>query len=207
MPEMDGFETAERIRNRFGPMNQIIILLTSDDAERKIRRSRELGIAANLVKPVKRKELRDAITVALGRAAPAAETALRPEQREAKPLRILLVEDNEDNQILFAAFLKNTAHQVVTTENGKEGVEEYISGNYDLVFMDMEMPIMDGYEATRLIRGHESKNNKKPVPIIALTAHALKGKEQESLYAGCTTHMTKPFKKADLIKTIERYGQ
>ena len=91
-------------------------------------------------------------------------------------------------------------------ENGRVGVEKYFSGKYDMVFMDMEMPVMDGYEATRMIRKEESESNLKPVPIIALTAHALKGKEQESLEAGCTSHMTKPFKKQALLDTITKYA-
>lgn len=206
MPGMDGFETAEQIKTRFGHLNQTMMLLTSDDTERHFRRSKELGIAANLVKPVKRKDLRDAIEVALGGAAPGEVILVEEEKKEAKPLHILLVEDNQDNQLLFAAFMKDTPHQVVIAENGKAGVEKYATGSYDLVFMDMEMPVMDGYEATRVIRKQESEMNKKPVPIIALTAHALKGKEQESFAAGCTNHMTKPFKKAELLETVRVYS-
>ena len=206
MPGMDGFDTAEQIKTRFGHLNQTMMLLTSDDTERHFRRSKELGIVANLVKPIKRRDLREAIGIALGKAAPPPEEMREEKKEEERPLEILLVEDNEDNRLLFSAFLKTTPHHVDIAENGKIGVEKYISGRYDLVFMDMEMPVMDGYDATRMIRTWESDNNRKPMPIIALTAHALKGKAQESLDAGCTSHMTKPFKKKELLETIQRHS-
>ncbi len=207
MPEMDGFETAEQIKNRFGHIDHTVMLLTSDDAERHFKRSRELGISANLVKPIKRLELKEAIEMALGKASVevAAVGEKKTEAEEIPPLKILLVEDNEDNQILFSYYLKKSSHQVDISENGKIGLEKYKSGTYDLVFMDMEMPVMDGYEATRRIREWEVEYNVAPVPIIALTAHALRGKEQESLDAGCTAHMTKPFKKKELFKAIAEY--
>lgn len=125
---------------------------------------------------------------------------------ETKPLKILLVEDNPENRVLFCLFLKGTPHQVDTAENGKIAIEKYQSGAYDLVFMDMEMPVMNGYDATRHIRRWEREQNRKQVPIIALTAHALKVFQQESLEAGCTAHLTKPFWKEGLFKLIEQYS-
>ena len=160
----------------------------------------------NLLKPVKRGDLREAIEITLGTAVPTGHELLQEKKEIEKPLQILLMEDNEDNQTLFKAFLKDSPHQVVIAENGKVGVEQYLSGRYDLVFMDMEMPVMDGYDATRMIRKQEHENNQIPVPIIALTAHALKGKEQESFDAGCTSHMTKPFKKKELLEAITKYA-
>ena len=206
MPGMDGFETAQQIKTRFGRLDQTIMLLTSDDTERHFRRSKEVGIMTNLLKPVKRGDLREAIEITLGTAVPTGHELLQEKKEIEKPLQILLMEDNEDNQTLFKAFLKDSPHQVVIAENGKVGVEQYLSGRYDLVFMDMEMPVMDGYDATRMIRKQEHENNQIPVPIIALTAHALKGKEQESFDAGCTSHMTKPFKKKELLEAITKYA-
>jgi len=206
MPGMDGFDTAHEIKTRFGHLNQTMMLLSSDDTERNFRRSKELGIVSNLLKPIRRRDLREAIEVALGKAAPAADEVLKKKKEEAGPQQILLVEDNADNQLLFSAFLKQTPHRVDIAENGKVGVEKFTTGEFDLVFMDMEMPVMDGYTATRMIRKWESEKNRNPVPIIALTAHALKGKEQESLKSGCTSHMTKPFKKNELLETIAKHS-
>ena len=131
----------------------------------------------------------------------------KPEtEKKVEPLRILLVEDSQDNQLLFTLFLKKTPHQVDVAENGKIGVEKYTAETYDLVFMDMEMPVMDGLTATRAIRKWEQENNAQPVPIVALTAHAFRGKDQETLEAGCNSYMTKPFKKVELLETLNRYA-
>jgi len=206
MPGMDGFETAGHIKQRFGRLNHTVMLLTSDDTDRQVSRVKELGIAAHIIKPVTRQKLKASIEICLGKA-PIAEEVRKEEkpsdEQVVRPLRILLVEDNQDNQLLFTFYLKRTPHQVIVAENGKIGVEKYTDKTFDVVFMDMEMPVMDGLAATRAIREWERQNNVRQVPIIALTAHALKGKEQESLEAGCTGHMTKPFKKAELLAAIK----
>ena len=100
------------------------------------------------------------------------------------------------------AYLKKSPYRIDIAENGKIGVEKFISGEYDLVLMDMQMPIMDGYDATRAIRKWEREKGKKETPIVALTAHAHKEYEQKSLDAGCTVHLTNPSKKARLIEAI-----
>ena len=124
-----------------------------------------------------------------------------------KPLRILLAEDNENNRLLFGFYLKDTPYHTDIAENGKICVEKYTDGQYDIVFMDIDMPIMDGYQATDAIRKWEKERSLLPVPIIALTAHALKGKKQESLDAGCTDYMAKPFKKRELLKILKKYSE
>jgi len=121
---------------------------------------------------------------------------------DQRALRLLLVEDSPDNQLLIQAYLKKTACQIEIAENGEIAVEKFKSGRYDLVLMDMQMPVMDGYTATRAIRRWEAENRLAPTPVIALTAYALKEDEQKSLDAGCTAHLTKPVKKAVLIETI-----
>ncbi|MCG9969046.1 PAS domain S-box protein [Pelotomaculum terephthalicicum JT] len=121
---------------------------------------------------------------------------------DQRALRLLLVEDSPDNQLLIQAYLKKTACQIEIAENGEIAVEKFKSGKYDLVLMDMQMPVMDGYTATRAIRRWEAENRLAPTSVIALTAYALKEDEQKSLDAGCTTHLTKPVKKAILMKTI-----
>lgn len=137
-------------------------------------------------------------------------------------LRILLVEDSEDNRLLIQLYLQRLPYRLDVAENGKEGVEKFKSGNYDLVLMDMQMPVMDGYSATAEIRRWESErrvdmhNNLeaenlgkegRDTPIIALTAHAFNEDVKRSLGAGCTAHLTKPIKKDILLAAIAQYSQ
>jgi signal transduction histidine kinase/ActR/RegA family two-component response regulator len=122
-----------------------------------------------------------------------------------KALKILLVEDSEDNRLLIIQYLKKMPYQVNVAENGKIALQMVESGNYDLVLMDLEMPVMDGYTATREIRKFEAKNKKEPMPIVALTAHALKEYEEKSLGSGCTAHVNKPIKKDKLLEVIHEY--
>lgn len=115
---------------------------------------------------------------------------------------ILLVDDSADNRLLVQAFLKNTPYRIDIAADGEEAVHKFTSGKYDLVLMDMQMPVMDGYRATRAIREWESQEGLEPTPIIALTAHALQEEIQKSLEAGCNAHVSKPIKKGILIKAI-----
>ena len=124
-----------------------------------------------------------------------------PEAQQA--LRILLVEDFVDNRMLVQSYLKSTPYQIEIAENGEIAVEKYMSGQYDLVLMDMQMPVMDGYTATREIRKWETEHSVRPKPIIALTANALKEDARRSLDAGCTAHLTKPIKKTPLLQAID----
>ncbi|MDF9407869.1 response regulator [Pelotomaculum isophthalicicum JI] len=126
---------------------------------------------------------------------------------DQRALRILLVEDSPDNQLLVQAYLKKTAYQIEIAENGEIAVEKFKSGKYDLVLMDMQMPVMDGYTATRTIRKWEAENRLAPTPVVALTAYALKEDARKSLDAGCTAHLTKPVKKSILLETIREYSQ
>ena len=126
---------------------------------------------------------------------------------EVRPLRILLVEDAKENRIVVKAFLKKTPHTIEVAENGKVGIDKFLSGEYDLVLMDMRMPVMDGYTATGEIRKWESENQKVPTPIIALTAHALMEDRQKCLDAGCTDYLPKPLKKQDLLDKILEYSE
>jgi signal transduction histidine kinase/CheY-like chemotaxis protein len=119
-----------------------------------------------------------------------------------RALRILLVEDSEDNRMLIQAYLRNTPHQITVAENGEIAVRKFVAGNYDLILMDMQMPMMDGYAATKAIRKWQSEQGVSPTAIIALTAYALKEEVQKSLDAGCSAHISKPIKKAQLLQAI-----
>ncbi|NGZ28037.1 MAG: response regulator [Magnetococcales bacterium] len=121
-------------------------------------------------------------------------------------LRILLVDDAEDNQMLIRTFLKNTPHHLVMADNGEMAVRKVQCEPFDLVFMDVQMPVMDGYTATRLIRQWEREQDRKPLSIIALTAHALEGEAEQSRAAGCDLYLSKPIKKQRLLEIIGQIG-
>ncbi len=211
MPGMDGFETAAKIKDRFAHMQQTLMMLTSEESSRDISRAREIGIAIYLVKPVKRKDLKEAIQRALGKTGPPVEEGVEEQKEEEvpgiRPLNILLVEDAKENQIVVKAYLRKMPHTIDIGENGRVGVDKFVSGRYDLVLMDMRMPVMDGYAATREIRKWEMENGKDATPIIALTAHALADDRQKCLDAGCTDYLTKPLKKVDLLKKLSEYSR
>ncbi|HIJ57253.1 MAG TPA: PAS domain S-box protein [Deltaproteobacteria bacterium] len=129
----------------------------------------------------------------------------KKEQVDLKPVQILLVEDTIDNQLLVKSYLKMTPYQIDIAENGLEAVKMFPLKKYDLVLMDIQMPVMDGYTATKEIRMWEIRQNAKVTPILALTAFATHEDAQKSLAAGCTDHLTKPIKKAKLLETIKTY--
>ncbi len=128
------------------------------------------------------------------------------EAEDLRPLQILLVEDSEDNRFLIQSYLNKTPYRLDIAENGEVAVEKFKTFTYDLVLMDVQMPVMDGYTATRVIRKWERKHNKQKTPIIAFTAHAMKEDIQKSREAGCNFHLTKPVKKGTLLKTINDYA-
>jgi PAS domain S-box-containing protein len=142
-----------------------------------------------------------------------AETAPRgPAEPEAtpaeRPLKILLVEDNPDNRLLIQSYLKKLAHGLDTAVNGQEALDRVRGGaGYDVILMDVQMPVMDGYTATRLIREWERGEGLRPAVIVALTAHAMQEDRQKSLDAGCDDHLTKPIKKQEMLSALQEYGR
>lgn len=138
-------------------------------------------------------------------AAPPSENRLEASSPEQRPLKILLVDDSEDNRLLARTYLKGDAYRIDEAVNGEEAVALFQSGPYDLVLMDMQMPVMDGYAATRGIRRWEEEQGRSRTPIVALTAYALKEDAAKSEEAGCDTHLTKPIKKAVLIEAIRQW--
>ena len=209
MPGMDGFEVVKNMKQGLGVADMTIMMLTSDNRTEDIARCQESGIFRYLVKPVKRSELLQAISTALGfvqasaeESTPVGGPAIPEDQRS---LRILLAEDSQHNRFLIQSYLKNTLYQLDIAENGEIAVGQFTSGEYDLVLMDVQMPVMDGYTATKAIREWEKEQGVEPTPIIALTAHALNEDAQKSLDAGCTDHVTKPINRVLLMETIYEY--
>ncbi|MBF0283544.1 MAG: PAS domain-containing protein [Magnetococcales bacterium] len=122
------------------------------------------------------------------------------------PMNLLLVDDSKDNQVLLRTFLKNSPHRLTMSDNGEDAVRRVREETFDLVIMDVQMPRMDGYTATRLIRQEEQETRRPRVPIIALTAHALEGEAERSREAGCDLYLTKPIKKQRLMTVIQQFG-
>ena len=122
------------------------------------------------------------------------------------PLKILLVDDSEDNRLLVNTFLKDTVHTLDFAENGEEAIEMFTATDYDLVLMDIQMPVLDGYEATRIIRKWEEDNSKSKIPIIAFTAYALKEEVEKCMKVGFSDHLAKPVKKKDLLEIIGKHS-
>lgn len=205
MPGLSGFDVIERIRADATLHDLTIIVLTSDRWADDIARTYDLGLGGYLVKPIRRSDLRQTIGIALGRnrlttPTPAVNTSQVP--APTVPLRILLVEDSQDNQVLIQSYLKQTPHRLELADDGHIGVAKFQNGHYDVILMDMQMPVMDGLTATKTIRRWERAQGLPPVRIIALTALALKEETARILRAGCDAHMTKPVTKATLLETL-----
>jgi CheY-like chemotaxis protein len=204
MPGMDGFELAEYIHNEPRLNTPAMIMMTSDSFNTDMDRVRKLGISDYLLKPVKRSDLRGVIEKTLQPGKPPQEVkkARAHTYDHLRPLTLLLVEDAENNRMLIRSYLKKTPFRLEEAQNGRIALEKFKNGHYDLVLMDMQMPVMDGYTATREIRNWESKQNLDGTPVIALTAHVFKEDVEKSMAAGCNSHLTKPVRKDDLIHAI-----
>ncbi len=205
MPVVDGFHLAEQIKKDDQLGSTVILMLTSGDGPGDIARCRDVGGAAYLIKPIKQSELFDAIVVSLGITElvdPAATSAEGAEQRPMPQLRILLAEDSYVNQRLAEGLLTKWGHDVTVVNNGREAVSEVESGSFDLVLMDIQMPEMDGYQATSLIRKREGPTGQH-IPIVAMTAHAMKGDREECLAAGMDDYVSKPIRQLELRRVVE----
>lgn len=128
-----------------------------------------------------------------------------PTADAGKPIRVLAVEDSAANLYLIQCYLKAPSFQLDTASNGVIAVQKFQSGEYDVVLMDVQMPVMDRYTATRMIRAWEVEHQKRQTPVLALTAHSLEEQQQESLAAGCNAHLVKPVHKAALLEAIQTF--
>jgi PAS domain S-box-containing protein len=210
MPGMDGFELTERIRHSPHPSTATIMMLTSAGHRGDAARCQELGVAAYLLKPIRQSELREAIARVLGAreqkgAIPlitryTLQDALEP----SAALRVLLAEDNRVNQRLATRLLEKRGHSVVVAGDGREALGAIEKESFDLVLMDLQMPEMDGFEATTSIRERE-KGGGTHLPIVALTAHAMKGDREKCLAAGMDGYLTKPIRPPELDEILKKY--
>ncbi|MDX2150284.1 MAG: response regulator [Bryobacteraceae bacterium] len=205
MPGMDGFEVAERMRSATVAYRPVIMMLTSDERPGSGARSRELGVSTWLTKPLTQKELLKAICEAL-RPGCTDQRATAHRQHHTKrakrSLRVLVAEDNKVNQVVTANMLTQVGHVPVVVENGAEAVTILQREAFDVVLMDMQMPVMGGSEATARIRENE-RSTGGHIPIIALTAGALKGDNEKCLAAGMDGYLAKPVRRDLLLKELE----
>jgi PAS domain S-box-containing protein len=203
MPDMDGFAVAGEIGREAGLARPTVMMLTSADRKGDAARCRELGMAAYLVKPVKPAELNLAIAAAL----PAAPKAVTPDTPAAaaepavRPLRVLLAEDNPVNQRYAVRLLEKLGHAVTVANHGAEAVAHWERRPFDLVLMDVQMPEMDGFEATAAIRERELGAARR-TPIVAMTAHAMKGDRERCIANGMDDYTSKPVQRADLLRVL-----
>ncbi|MDW8103777.1 MAG: response regulator [Armatimonadota bacterium] len=206
MPEMDGLEVARRMRQEPAAAGSKLILLSSIGSLSR-QDVQQAGVDVWLTKPVRRSQLYNALCEAVGLCSgtSTADTAPSVEQR-ASGVRVLLVEDNEINRKLAIRMLERLGCSVEVATNGREAVEMSAQRAYDIVFMDVQMPEMDGFEATRLIRQREQTQGGKHLPIIAMTAHAMEGDRERCLAAGMDDYLSKPVKLDLLAKMVEQWN-
>jgi CheY-like chemotaxis protein/HPt (histidine-containing phosphotransfer) domain-containing protein len=195
MPEMSGFDFVDNLRADEELSGTQVIALTSGGRDGDNLIMDRLQILERLMKPVKQSELFDAVVRLLGVTAPEDATTY-PEQELGPPqacLRVLLAEDNVINQRLAVGVLSKYGHHVTVVNNGQEAVNALEKADFDVVLMDVQMPVMDGYEATQQIRLAEQASGRH-IPIIAMTAHAMKGDREKCIAAGMDEYIPKPIR-------------
>ena len=217
MPGIDGFTVMEKIKSGGWLKDTAVIILTSVGQKGDAARFKELGVSAYLTKPVKQSSLLAAIRETLKK------KSIKPdEMQEAEPdkkteplitqytirearqkVNILLAEDNKVNQMLVLKLLQKQGYRATLAENGKKAVEAIKKGGFDLVFMDIQMPVMGGVEATKEIR--EWEKHTTHIPIVALTANAMEGDREKYLEAGMDDYLAKPFKREDVLKMVSKW--
>jgi two-component system, sensor histidine kinase and response regulator len=213
MPEMNGFQVVEQLNTASDRKELSVIMMTSDHWADDIARTYDLGLGGYLIKPIRRADLLQTIGIALNR-----KNGLPPPTAPSEALntssgvstrqfQVLLVEDSPDNQLLIRSYLKKTDYLLDVADHGGIAVEKCKTTHYDLILMDIQMPVMDGCTATKAIRSWERDHDLPSTPIIALTALALREEGTRILEAGCNTHVTKPVKKSTLLEILHAYKE
>lgn len=230
MPDMDGVELAKAIRETYSPQVLPIVMLTSSQQSNLSQQKSESGIQHSVSKPIRQGELRSILAGLLeapkeGIAAqkprdtmtpptpptefmqvvPNAPTEPGSEAGDERKIRVLLAEDNPINQMLAKAMLSKLGAEMILAKNGEEALSLYQENPVDLVLMDCQMPVMDGYVATSRIREWENQANSPRIPVIALTANVLEGERERCIAAGMDDYLAKPYSQAQLRETIDRW--
>jgi two-component system sensor histidine kinase/response regulator len=206
MPQMDGFQLVEHIRQSPSLQTATVLMLSSANSAEDAARARELGLSSYLIKPVRRSALLSAITEALVGSPEFVEESVRPAApARAKALKVLVAEDNAVNRKLASSILQRAGHTAILVTNGREAVDAMERERFDVVLMDVQMPVMGGFEATRLIREREAGLGRR-TPIIAVTAHAMKGDREACFEAGMDGFAPKPIHSVKLLEMLDRLG-
>jgi len=206
MADSAGFKLARQIRQNPRLATAAVMMLSSMGSADEIKQCQQLGIDRYLVKPVGQSELLNAVLGRLDALAPAAPAPTPGgSRRSARSLRVLLGEDNAVNREVATLALRKLGHEVVVAGNGQEVLDALARDRFDLVFIDVQMPVLDGLEATAQIRRREQGGASRRVPVIGLTAHAMKGDREQALAAGMDDYLTKPLRLDDLAVMVEKW--
>jgi PAS domain S-box-containing protein len=229
MPEMDGFEMTQIIREKEAMHEIKIVMMSSLDCNNQLRKAKKIGIDLYLTKPVRQSCLFDCLCQVLSQSDSSSNfqaaitqepsiqsepsnksndepTGDQTEEEQAKLIkRILVAEDNPINQKVIFKIIERLNYNVTIASNGAEAIRELSQGKFDLVFMDVQMPIMDGYEATQAIRDKSSKVLQPNIPIVAMTAHAMKGDREKCIEMGMDSYLCKPVRPKQVRDIIERF--
>jgi CheY-like chemotaxis protein/HPt (histidine-containing phosphotransfer) domain-containing protein len=206
MPGMDGFETVRQMHETTDFHDATVIMLSSAGRSEDKRRAADLGVARCLTKPVTQSQLFNAIALSLGTAvgeARPSDSIQRDRPKDFAPRRILLAEDGVVNQKVAIELLSKRGHHVTLANNGQEALEALNEQAFDLILMDVQMPILDGLAATAAIRERE-KSSQRHTPIIAMTAHAMAGDRERCIKAGMDAYVAKPFRPQELFQVVEQ---
>ncbi|ANQ85766.1 putative two-component hybrid sensor and regulator [Azoarcus olearius] len=223
MPAPGGFALAERFQEAAPALDRIVLMLPSHTQRADLVRCQQLGLQSRLAKPFAAEDLYEALRIArVGSGAMSEESLfafdpqrtlterLRAERAPERRLDILLVEDNPVNQTVASRMLERVGHKVTVVNNGAEAIEAFDAGHFDLVLMDLQMPVMGGIEATQAIRAREARRSWavqggwRAVPIVAMTAHAMESDRARCLEAGMDDYVAKPIRAGDLLAAIRR---
>jgi CheY-like chemotaxis protein len=211
LPGVEGYTLPEWMEIEPRLAGRVILTVSPGQRQELARRGRTRNVAAYLERPVAEADLGRALEKALRGAVSAKQTAAlapdqMPERPSDRPLRVLLAEDTPANQKLVVRLLNKRGHVVEVAHNGQEAVQLARQGTFDAVLMDVQMPVMDGFQATAAIRAQQAPNQRR-LPIIAMTAHAMKGDQERCLEAGMDAYLAKPIDGRELIETLERAVQ
>jgi signal transduction histidine kinase/CheY-like chemotaxis protein len=215
MPVMDGIELVQAVQADAALAQLKIVMLTSLDAVEDVRRALALGVKYCLTKPIRADDLYSCIVELISGSADSKHAQARyaiaqpstPASESIIDARILLAEDNKVNQEIALAMLEDTGCHITLTENGRQALLMYNNEAFDVILMDCQMPEMDGFEATRILRRQESESGARRIPIIALTANAISGDRERCLEAGMDDYIAKPFSRTELLTTLARWTQ
>ena len=208
MPDMDGLEVARRVRKLYGDNGPAILILSSAGHQTITKQEvKQLRVERVLMKPIKQSELLDAITRTFATATrddvDAQKVAELPDN--IRPMKLLLAEDGRVNQKVAIKLLQDRGHTVTLAEDGQYAVEAFKREPFDAILMDIQMPRMDGYEATGVIRTLEQLTGEH-IPIIAMTANAMKGDREDCIDAGMDDYVAKPVRSRELFSVLEKYA-